>query len=92
MYQMYQVLQLVVINFAVDHGEDALGHVAEGMAVEDDHIGVLAGFQRTHFVLDAQELGRVDGDALEGFLLVPVSSARINRIYSRQKLADCFRK
>ena len=56
---------LVLENDAIDDGLGALCVVAEGVAVEDGDVSILADFQRAHSVFQTQQLGGVQGDCLQ---------------------------
>lgn len=63
-----EALKCVVANLAVNHGKAAKAQAAEGVAVKNGDICILAHFQGTDAVFQAQGFGWVNGNALKGGL------------------------
>ena len=60
---------------AVDPSFEDLGVDAEGIAGEDDEVGVLAGFERADAVGEVEDFRAGEGDGLEGSLAAEAGHA-----------------
>ena len=77
-------------RFAVDEECDHRRRRLQQVPRCDDHVGTLAGFERSHLIGDAQDLRRREGDGLERHLLrqtVGDGGGRLVRQVPRRRLS-----